>query len=131
MKNLAGYLALAFLLAVAPFSANAAENSVSRAQFTSAILDREPVDEITSIDSSTAKVFFFTELRDLEETTIRHRWIHGGEVLAEVEFKVRGSRWRVYSSKTLLPEWTKGWKVEVVAEDGAVLDSRELTHTGN
>lgn len=131
MKVVMGFLALATLIALAPTAAMSAEGKVSRAQFTSAILDREPVDEVTSIDSTTSKIFFFTELRNLEDRTVTHRWTHGGEVKAEVIFKVRGSRWRVYSSKTLLPEWIGDWTVEVISEDGTVLGTYELKHSGS
>lgn len=131
MKTLMGFLAVAVAIALAPVPAQSAEGTVSRAQFTSAVLDREPVDEVTSIDSTTGKIFFFTELRNLEDTTITHRWTHAGEVKAEVTFKVRGSRWRVYSSKTLLPEWIGDWKVEVLAEDGTVLGTYDLKHSGS
>jgi hypothetical protein len=131
MKTAMGFLAIALAIALAPLPAMSAEGRVSRGQFTSAILDREPVDEITSIDSTIGKIFFFTELRNLEDTTITHRWTHAGEVKAEIEFKVRGSRWRVYSSKTLLPEWIGDWKVEVLSEEGTVLGTYELKHSGS
>jgi len=131
MKTLMGFLAVAVAIALAPLPAMSAEGKVSRGQFTSAVLDREPVDEVTSIDSTTGTIFFFTELRNLEDTTVTHRWTHGGEVKAEVTFKVRGSRWRVYSSKTLLPEWIGDWKIEVLSEDGMVLGTYELKHSGS
>jgi hypothetical protein len=71
-------------------------------------------------------VYFFTELRNLEGTTITHRWSLNGSVMAEVTFNVRASRWRVYSSKTLLPEWRGTWVVDVVDENGSVIASRTI-----
>jgi len=122
MTRFIGLLAVAALVAVAVGPATAAEGTVSRAQFTSAVLDREPVDEVTSIDSNTSNIFFFTEFRNFEGT---------GEVKFELAFKIRGSRWRVYSQKTLPAEWLGDWKVETVTEDGTVLDTHELKHTGS
>ncbi len=128
MKSLIGSLAVLAVVAVAASPAIGAEGTISRAQFTSAVLDREPVDEITSIDSSTGSVFFFTEFRNFEGTSASHRWVYNGEVKFELSFKIRGSRWRVYSQKTLPKEWLGDWRVEVVSEDGTVLETHDLKH---
>jgi len=131
MTRLIGLLAVAALVAVAAGPATAADGTIERAQFTSAVLDREPVDEVNTINSDTGSVFFFTEFRNFEGTTATHRWIYNGEVKFELAFKIRGSRWRVYSQKTLPAEWLGDWKVEVVGEDGLVLATHDLKHTGS
>ncbi len=131
MKRLIGTLAVLAVAAVAAGPAVAAEGTISRAQFTSAVLDREPVDEVTNIDSRTGSVFFFTEFRNYEGTTASHRWIYNDEVRFELSFKIRGSRWRVYSQKTLPAEWLGNWKVEIVAEDGSILGTHVLQHAGS
>ena len=131
MKRLIGSLAVLAVVAIAAAPAIGAQGTISRAQFTSAVLDREPVDEITSIDSGTGSVFFFTEFRNFEGTTASHRWIYNGEVKFELSFKIRGSRWRVYSQKTLPPEWLGDWKVEIITEDGTVLAAHNLVHSGS
>ncbi|MDH3229083.1 MAG: DUF2914 domain-containing protein [Alphaproteobacteria bacterium] len=131
MRNLVGSLAVLALVTVAASPAVAVEGTISRAQFTSAVLDREPVDEITSIDSRTGSVFFFTEFRNFEGTNASHRWIYNGEVKFELSFKIRGSRWRVYSQKTLPAEWLGDWKVEIVTEEGTVLAAHNLIHSGS
>ena len=124
MKKIASYAVVLAIFATAPFMAWSAEPVVSRAQFTSAVLDREPTDDLTAIDPGSEKIFFFTELRNMDGTSITHRWSLNGAVMAEVSFKVRASRWRVYSSKTLLPEWRGEWVVDVLDENGSVLESR-------
>lgn len=98
--------------------------SVMRSAFTTQIDDREPVDKIQELDNDTQEVYYFTELRDMEGQTARHRWQYNGEVMAEVEFNVKGPRWRVWSSKRFVPDWTGEWTVsvvnaadEVIAED--------------
>jgi len=121
--RLACALALVFAAAA---QAGAAESEVSRAQFTSAVLDREPIDELSSVSHDADKVFFFTELRNLEGTTVTHRWSLNGTVMAEVSFNVRASRWRVYSNKTLLPEWTGNWSVDIVDDKGNVLATENI-----
>ncbi len=102
----------------APLSAGA---EVSRHQFTSDVVVREPVDRIERVSPSVGRVFYFTELRGMEGHRITHRWLHQGEVMAEVSFEVHGPRWRVKSSKNLQPEWQGEWMVEVVDEQGRIL----------
>lgn len=129
MKRIFGILAV--ITMVLPLQATAQDGTVARAQFTSGILDREPVDSMMTLDSQTDRVFFFTELRNMEGRTVVHRWELNGEVMAAVTFDVRGPRWRIYSSKELLPEWTGAWQVSVVDETGTVLDSEMLNYASN
>ncbi len=115
-------------LALPAIAGSALADHVARAQFTSGISDREPVDRLDPIPGHSAEVTFFTELRNLDGRTVRHRWMHGGEAHAEVAFRVGGPRWRVWSSKQLLPDWHGEWTVEVVDEDGSVLGSRQVRY---
>lgn len=126
MKQLTRIVLVFALVVLAPLSAMSAEPTVSRAQFTSAVLDREPTDELSAISPGTEKVFFFTELRNMDGSTVTHRWSLNGAVMAEVSFNVRASRWRVYSSKTLLPEWRGDWVVDIVDENGAVIETKTV-----
>ncbi len=96
---------------------------VARAQFTSAVVDREPVDELAVLDTSAREVLFFTDLRGLEGRTVTHRWEYEGRVMAEVPFTVKGPRWRVFSKKTLAPKLVGKWTVLVVDESGWTLDA--------
>ena len=102
-------------------AAPGADATLARALITSGIVNREPVDELDTVDTGTERVFHFTEIRDGKGGRITHRWHHDGEVRAEVDFEVGGDRWRVWSSKQMRPEWTGAWRVEVVAADGTVL----------
>jgi hypothetical protein len=87
------------------------------AQFTTGIEDREPVDQITFVENGVKKIFFFSDLRGLAGRTVQHRWIYDGKTIAEVNFEVRGPRWRVWSSKELLADWIGDWTVEIVTVD--------------
>lgn len=129
MKQVTRIIMALALVMMAPLSAMSAEPVVSRAQFTSAVLDREPTDELSAISPDAENVFFFTELRNMDGTTVTHRWSLNGAVMAEVSFSVRASRWRIYSSKTLLPEWRGDWVVDVVDQDGAVIETRTVSYS--
>jgi hypothetical protein len=109
--------------------AAAATASVSQAQFTTAINNREPADDITTLDNSHTQVFFFTVLKDAVGQTITHRWQYNGQAMAEVKFEPKANHWRVWSSKTLMPSQIGTWTVDVVDGNGNVLASKTLDYT--
>lgn len=112
-----GALALLFVASGLTSAQEEDGDGVTRAAFTTGIEEREPVDEVDSLATTIDKVFFFTEVTGMEGDTLTHRWLHGGETLAEVKFGIGGPRWRVWSSKNLIAEWVGEWTVECV--DGA------------
>jgi hypothetical protein len=120
MKLLTGSMSLALaaglLMAAAP--GLAAADVVARAQFTTGIEDREPVDQVGRIGTDHQRLYFFTEIRDFEGEKIVHRWVYRGETEAAVDIPIGGPRWRVWSSKAFVPEWTGEWTVEVVDGEG-------------
>ncbi|MCC6207050.1 MAG: DUF2914 domain-containing protein [Gammaproteobacteria bacterium] len=117
------------LFALLLFVSTAIAGEVTRAQFTTAIDAREPVDELTEASAAnTNKVYFFTELRDLEGQAITHRWTYNGNTMAEVSFTPGSARWRVWSSKELLPEWAGTWTVAVVDGGGNVLMEKSFEY---
>ena len=102
--------------------------SVVRSAFTTEIAEREPTQDLKTLSSDNSKVMFFTELRDMSGQTAIHRWEHDGKVVAEVEFNVKGPRWRVWSSKNLTPENTGDWKVSVLNGAGEVISEKNLSY---
>lgn len=102
--------------------------SAARAQFTSAVADREPTDNLRELPNSHTTVYFFTELVDLGGRTVTHRWLHNGEVMAEVTLTPGSDRWRTWSSKNLVPEWTGSWTVQVVNDAGEVLAEKSFRY---
>jgi len=107
-----------------------AEPEVARAQFSSGIENREPVDGLTYA-LNVNPVFFFTELQGFEGQAVVHRWLFNDNLMAEVTFNVGGPRWRVYSSKQIQPEWDGNWKVEVVDEAGVIVSSEMIEILNN
>jgi len=102
--------------------------SVARAQFTSAVQDREPTDKVTALTNDKTQIYFFSEIKDAANHKITHRWEHDGKVMSEVSFDVGSDRWRVFSSKTLDPSWTGEWKVSVVDETGGTLGASTFSY---
>ncbi len=112
----------------APPAAAPASDTIVRAVFTTAVADREPADQITSLKNDVQQVYFYTELKDLEGQTVTHKWEYAGEVKAEVRFDVKAPRWRVWSSKKLDPSWTGEWTVSVVDGSGATRAQAKLNY---
>lgn len=103
--------------------------SVLSAQFTTAISNHEPTDNITSLDNSHGKIFFFTELKDAAGQTIIHRWQYSGKTVAQVMLTPKADHWRTWSSKRLMPDQTGTWTVQVVDAKGNVLVSKSFDYT--
>lgn len=121
-------LALAVALPNRAAQANTTDQGgyVARAQFSTAIVDREPVDNLSQAPGSIEKVFFFSELTEMTGQTIRHRWIYNGNPVIDVSFAVKGPRWRVFSSKTMRVDTTGNWRVTVLNEADEVLESQSI-----
>jgi len=102
--------------------------TVARAQFTTAVQDREPTDKVSTLLNDKSRIYFFTEIKDAPNQKITHRWEHDGKVVHEMSFDVGSSRWRVYSNKTLDPKQTGEWKVSVVDEAGNTLGASTFTY---
>jgi hypothetical protein len=110
---------------------NMSTGSVARATITSDVQNREPVDSLSMVTTDDSKVFYFTEIQDMAGHTVTHRWEYNGQVMAEVDFEIGGPRWRVYSSKTMTPDWVGNWKVSVIDEDGSPLSVNTFSYTAD
>ena len=102
--------------------------TVARAQFTSAVENREPVDKVSSLLNDKNRVYFFSEIKDAPNQKITHRWEYNGKVMSEMNFDIGSERWRVFSSKNLDPSWTGEWKVSVLDQTGSTLGASTFTY---
>lgn len=104
-----------------------AQTEVARAQFTTEVQNKEPVDEVSTFPAEQDPLYFFTEVKNAAGQTITHRWKHNGEVMAEVPLQVGSDSWRTWSSKELIPSWEGEWTVEVVDANGQVIEQQTIT----
>lgn len=120
---------IALLTLTLCISSNAFAGTVSRAVFTIGIDNREPVIMVDSISAdSYNSISFFTELTGMTGETVTHQWMFDDKVMFEKSFEVGSDRWRVWTSKTLLPDWTGTWTVKVLNEDGSVLERKSFDY---
>ena len=54
-------------------------------------------------------------------TFITHTWYYQDTKMATMRLPVNATYWRTWSTRTIMPEWKGAWRVEVSAEDGALL----------
>lgn len=117
------------LIGVIVFSGSSFAGEVTRAMFTIGIDNHEPVIMVDSIDSgSYTSISFFTELQGLTSHNVTHQWTFNDQVMFEKTFEVKGPRWRVWTSKTLIPSWTGSWTVNVLDDDRSVLASKSFEY---
>jgi hypothetical protein len=102
--------------------------SVTRASFTTAVVEREPQDSLEQMTNDVDQVVFFTEFQDFQGETLTHVWKLDGQEMARVPFDVDGPRWRVYSTKNLDPSWLGDWEVTVEDSSGRVLQRRRFSY---
>lgn len=107
---------------------SAIQAQVSRSAFTSNMMNREPVDQLSTAQTGQT-INYFSELKGLQGHVITHHWEHNGQFKLGMQFPVNGQRWRVHSSKTLHNNTAGTWTVSVVNDDGSVLKKDTLTVT--
>ncbi len=112
------------------------DEHIIRAQLTHNVIEREPVDRITSPvalgpDQDDFTLYYFTEVHALAGQTVVHRWFHAGELRAAVPFEIGADwRWRVYSSKSIPPARTGTWTIKaVIAATEQIIAQHQFTAT--
>ncbi len=95
-----------------------ADGRIARAQFTTDIVNREPVDRVLVVSPPVEELYFFTDIRHMEGDTATHSWRYRGELISKVSFEVGGPRWRVYSKVRLEPYQFGDWSVTVTDGNG-------------
>lgn len=113
---------------IVPATALASAVSVGEAAIGTGVEDRALVGQGLQFDSAVGKLYAFTRIIGAPaETRVSHQWYYGDQLMAEVSLPVRGANWRTWSTKSVMPGWVGNWRVDVVGEDGEVLDSLNFT----
>ncbi len=122
---------LGISLAVLFSGAASAEMVVARSLFAREVIGREPDGVAQSFSPDVGKIIFFNQLTGITAPTfIKHVWIYDNKVELEVKLPVEEEGWRVWSVKTLSPQQTGLWHVEVLDADGNVLESATINIGG-
>ena len=103
---------------------------VEEGVITTRIVERSPADSVQTYPVAVGKVYCFTHITGAEgDTNVTHVWYLGKKEISRVTLPVRSSDWRTWSVKTILPQWTGNWRVEVLDADGNLLQTIPFTLT--
>lgn len=132
MKKRVATLATLFVLAIATTvtaqEQMAAPLDVAESAIATAVADRQPVDNVTSVPADVGRVYCWTRLVGAEgDVEVVHVWYRSDMEMARVPLRVGSSNWRTWSSKNIEPSWTGQWRVDVEAPDGTVLESMSFS----
>lgn len=129
MQRLLPVIMLLLLHMTAPYAGETrGNNPVSRAVFTTAIENTEPVDSLGELRSDVEQVFLFTELRNMDGQAVVHTWEYKGAVIAWVRFQVEQPNARLWSDRQLTPDMQGSWRVVVTNASGTVLTEKTLDY---
>jgi hypothetical protein len=90
------------------------------------VVDRVAVDTASAFPADVGAVFLWMRVEGAAGTTLQHVWTHGPHE-AVVDLPIGGSPWRTWSSRTVPPDWTGEWRVEIRDEGGNVLETVMFT----
>lgn len=123
MRTVGILVAAAVVVAAA---AIAIADTTATAVVCTSIADRAPVGTADRFPASVGRLMCFSDVRDGAGKVV-HVWIRGDKEVFSIELRAQGPRWRTWSEKQILPEWTGPWRVEVRSVEGAVLATANFT----
>ena len=115
------------LLLVITFATAQADDNVFRAQFTTQIANKEPVDNLKKLENVFTSVYFFSDIRNCVGCKVEHVWYLNGKHVYTRTSTAKYARHRTWSRKTLTNDMLGKWMVKVKI-DGDVKVGRVLTY---
>lgn len=103
---------------------------VVRAQLTSAIYQREPVDSIDHIrlsQGASKRIHFFMQLRDLANQQVSVHWFFKDKEVEKMNLIVGHELWRTHAYKLLSKTRLGSWHVELHDASGSLLAQRNFS----
>lgn len=87
------------------------------------IVERAPQGAAVEFSADAGRLWCFTRIAS-GPGRIEHVWYREEVEVARVPLQIGGRDWRTWSSKRVPAEWSGAWRVDVVADGGAVLGSK-------
>ncbi|MEE4261948.1 MAG: DUF2914 domain-containing protein [Desulfobacteraceae bacterium] len=124
-----GMVIIALCLSI-PFPSHAQQISVEGAVICTGVADREAVDAGTSFTVSVGRLYCFSKIAGVQESTeIVHVWYFGDTERARVSLGVKPPAWRTYSSKIIQAHEIGSWRVEILDAAGNLLETLKFETT--
>ncbi|MBN2200260.1 MAG: DUF2914 domain-containing protein [Candidatus Aminicenantes bacterium] len=97
-----------------PVPAPAATLVVEEGVICTDVVDRVPQGTAATFPSDVGRLYAFTKIAGgVEGAVVKHLWYHGEDLRHTQELAIGGSPWRTWSRKTIPPDRTGAWKVEI------------------
>jgi hypothetical protein len=126
-------MAIIALFLLIPFSSHAQQAgtlSVESASICTGVANREAVDVGTSFAVSVGRLYCFSKIADIPESTeIVHVWYYGDTERARVSLGVNPPAWRTHSSKIIQAHEIGSWRVEIIDTSGNLLETLKFETT--
>ena len=126
-------VAIMSLCLIIPFSSHAQQADaliVESASICTGVANREAVDAGTSFSVSVGKLYCFSKIADIQESTeIVHVWYYGETERARLSLGVNPPAWRTYSSKIIQTHEVGSWRVEILDASGNLLETTKFELT--
>ena len=113
--------------AAAPAAAPTSSAVSVEAVVARSVMDRAPVDSGTTFPADVGQLVLWTRVSGAAGSMVRHVWFHGETEVGNVELSISSSPYRTWSRKTVPPDWTGAWHVEVRDAAGAVVQRVDFT----
>ena len=126
-------MAIIALCLLIPFSSHAQQAgaiSVESASICTGVANRQAVDVGTSFAVSVGRLYCFSKITDIPESTeIVHVWYYGDTERARVSLGVNPPAWRTHSSKIIQAHEIGSWRVEIIDASGNLLETLKFETT--
>ena len=104
--------------------------NVSRALLTYAINNKEPSGEVVRAVGVSLKrpvwLYYFTELKSMNNSKVYHEWLKNGEIISRQELVISDDIWRTSSRKLLSFSEKGNWVVRLVDKNGQLLNEKKF-----
>ena len=111
---------------IKPIAKVSGNNNISRAFLAKGLKEKEPEGIIESPvvvnNKSMTKIYYFTEILNMEGEVLYHYWMWDGKIEFEKELKIWGNRWRASTLKMIPFSKTGQWQARIVNEEGDILN---------
>lgn len=119
LRNLLQLFTVCMLLTVSDVYALKVDDAV----VTTAVVDREPIDQVEVFPRQNGTLYCFTRVVGADgETAVYHLWYYGEELMSRVELPVKSPSWRTWSAKELLEDWPGAWRIEIQDAKGNLIE---------
>ena len=95
---------------------------VAEAVITTAVVDREPVDDVGVFPIQNGQLYCFSRITGATEATfVYHLWYRGERLMSRAELPVNSPDWRTWSAKKFLGDEPGQWRIEIQDASGKTL----------